>query len=179
MVILYIRFLLSLRHVEDLLHERGIDISHETVRFWWHCFGPLFAAEIRRRRVARMRGGRQWCWHLDEMFVKLNGETCYLWRAVNHEGAVPESLVTKSRDRRAALRFLRKSLRRHGRPDVLITDRLSSYGAALKNLGRREGREMGRWANNRAENSHLSFRRRGSGASCPHKASTATPQLWK
>ncbi|MFO1173660.1 MAG: IS6 family transposase [Paracoccaceae bacterium] len=159
-VMLYIRFPLSLRNVEDLLHERGIDISHETVRFWWGRFGPMFAAEIRRRRIERTRTRRQWRWHLDEIFVKINGETHYLWRAVDHEGEVLESLVTKSRDRRAALRFLRKSLRRHGRPDVLVTDRLRSYGAALKDLGRSDDREMGRWANNRAENSHLPFRRR-------------------
>lgn len=107
-----------------------------------------------------MRAGRQWRWHLDEMFVKINGETHYLWRAVNHEGEVLESFVTKSRDRKAALKFLRKSLRRNGRPDVLVNDQLRSYGAALKNLGRGDDREIGRWANNRAENSHLPFRRR-------------------
>ena len=159
-VMMYIRFPLSLRNVEDLLHERSIDISHETVRFWWGRFGPMFAAEIRRRRVDRMRAGRQWRWHLDEMLVKINGATHYLWRAVDHEGEVLESFVTKSRDRKAALKFLRKALRRHGRPDVLVTDRLRSYGAALKDLGRGDDREMGRWANNRAENSHLPFRRR-------------------
>ncbi len=84
-VMLYIRFPLSLRNVEDLLHERGIEISDETVRFWWNRFGPMFAAEIRRRRVERMRSSPQWRWHLDEMFVKINGETHYLWRAVDHE----------------------------------------------------------------------------------------------
>lgn len=94
------------------------------------------------------------------MFVKINGEPHHHWRAVDHEGEVLESFVTKSRDRKAALKLLRKSLRRHGRPDVLVTDRLRSYGAALKDLGRGDDREMGRWANNRAENSHLPFRRR-------------------
>ena len=157
---LYIRFPLLLRNVEDLLHERGIDISHKAVRFWWVRFGPMFAAEIRRRRVDRMRAGRQWRWHLDEMFVKINGETHYLWRAVDHEGEVLESFVTKTRDRRSASKFLKKSLRRHGRPDMLVTDRLRSYGAALKDLGRGDDREMGRRASNRAENSHLPFRRR-------------------
>jgi putative transposase len=78
-VMLYIRFPLSLRNVEDLLHERGIDVSHEAVRFWWHRFGPMFAAEIRKRRIAGMKSSR-WCWHLDEMFVKINGERHYLWR---------------------------------------------------------------------------------------------------
>lgn len=159
-VMLYIRFPLSLRNVEDLLHERGIEISHETVRFWWNRFGPMFAAEIRRKRVDRMRPNKHWRWHLDEVYVKINGVTHYLWRAVDHEGEVLESLVTKTRDRKAALRFLKKSMRRHGRPETIVTDRLCSYGAALKDLGRGDDREMGRWINNRAENSHLPFRRR-------------------
>lgn len=159
-VMMYIRFPLSLRNVEDLLHERGIDICHETVRFWWHRFGPMFAAEIRRRRVDRMCNCRQWRWHLDEMYVKINGETNYLWRAVDHGGEVLESFVTKTRDRKAALKFLRKSMRRHGRPEHLATGRPRTYGAALKELGRGDDREMGRWANNRAENSQLPFRRR-------------------
>lgn len=81
-VMMYVRFPLSLRNVEDLLAERGIDICHETVRHWWNRFGPLFAADIRRQRVSRMRGFRQWRWHLDEMYVKLNGEMHYLWRAL-------------------------------------------------------------------------------------------------
>lgn len=82
-VMMYVRFPLSLRNVEDLLAERGIDICHETVRFWWNRFGPMFAADIRRQRVSRMRGFRHWRWHLDEMYVKLNGEMVYLWRAVH------------------------------------------------------------------------------------------------
>ena len=94
-VMLYVRFPLSLRNVEDLLHERGIEISHETVRFWWNRFGPMFAAEIRRNRVSRMRSYSNWQLHLDEVFVKINGETHYLWRAVDHEGEVLESYVTK------------------------------------------------------------------------------------
>ncbi len=93
---MYVRFPLSLRNVEDLLHERGIDISHETVRYWWNRFGPMFAAEIRRNRVSRMRAYSNWQWHLDEVFVKINGETHYLWRAVDHEGEVLESFVTKT-----------------------------------------------------------------------------------
>src|SRR4249920_3101542 len=83
-VMMYVRYPLSLRNVEDLLAERGIDISYETVRFWWNRFGPMFAAEIRKRRVARMRGYPQWRWHLDEVFVKVNGKLCYLWRAETH-----------------------------------------------------------------------------------------------
>ena len=158
-VMLYVRFPLSLRNVEDLLHERGIDVSHETVRYWWLRFGPMFAAEIRKRRIEAMKSSR-WRWHLDEMFVKINGEQHYLWRAVDHEGEVLESFVTKRRDKKAALKFLRKAMRKHGRPEVLVTDRLRSYGAALKEIGAAERQETGRWANNRAENSHLPFRRR-------------------
>jgi putative transposase len=157
---MYVRFPLSLRNVEDLLFERGIDICHETVRFWWNRFGPLFAADIRRQRVSRMRGFRQWKWHLDEMYVKLNGEMVYLWRAVDHEGEVLESYVTKKRDKSAALRFLRRAMKRHGRPESVVTDGLRSYPAAMRQLGNLDRREMGRWLNNRAENSHLPFRRR-------------------
>jgi putative transposase len=158
-VMLYIRFPLSLRNVEDLLHERGIDVSHETVRFWWHRFGPMFAAEIRKRRIEGMRSSR-WRWHLDEMFVKINGEMHYLWRAVDHEGEVLESYVTKTRERKAALEFLRKAMRRHGKPETIVTDRLRSYGAALREINADTRQETGRWVNNRAENSHLPFRRR-------------------
>jgi putative transposase len=159
-VMLYIRFPLSLRNVEDLLHERGIEISHETVRYWWNRFGPMFAAEIRGKRVEAMRVCPQWQWHLDEVNVKINGMTHYLWRAVDYEGEVLESIVTKMQDRKAALKFLKKSMKRHGRPETIVTDRLRSYGAALKDLGRGDDREMGRWLNNRDENSHLPFRRR-------------------
>ncbi|MDW4551606.1 IS6 family transposase [Defluviimonas sp. D31] len=159
-VMLYVRFPLSLRNVEDLLHERGIDISHETVRFWWQRFGPRFAAEIRKRRADRLRSWPQWRWHLDEMFVKINGERHYLWRAVDHEGEVLESFVTKTRDKKAALKFLKKTMKRHGRPHILVMDKLRSYGAALREVGAAERQETGRWLNNRAENSHLPFRRR-------------------
>jgi putative transposase len=97
---------------------------------------------------------------LDEVFVKINGETHYLWRAVDHEGEVLESYVTKRRDCKAALKFLRKTMKRHGRPDMLVTDKLRSYGAAMKDIGNSDRQETGRWKNNRAENSHLPFRRR-------------------
>ncbi len=159
-VMMYVRFPLSLRNVEDLLFERGIDVCHETVRFWWNRFGPLFAADIRRQRVSRMRGFRHWRWHLDEVFVKINGETHYLWRAVDHEGEILESYVTKKRDKSAALRFFKKALKRHGSPTAIVTDGLKSYPAAMKDLGVEDRREMGRWLNNRAENSHLPLRRR-------------------
>jgi len=159
-VMMYVRFPLSLRNVEDLLFERGIDLCHETVRLWWNRFGPMFAADIRRQRVSRMKGFRQWRWHLDELFVKINGERHYLWRAVDHEGEVLESYVTRKRDKAAALRFIKKALKRHGKAETIVTDGLKSYPAAMADLGNSERCEMGRWLNNRAENSHLPFRRR-------------------
>ena len=159
-VMMYVRFPLSLRNVEDLLFERGIDICHETVRHWWNRFGPMFAGEIRRKRVQRMRQFTHWKWHLDEVYVKINGEMHYLWRAVDHEGEVLESFVAKERDKAAALTFIKKALKRHGRPAAIVTDGLRSYGAALDELGARDLQETGRWLNNRVENSHLPFRRR-------------------
>ncbi len=133
-VMLYVRYPLSLRQVEDILFERGIDICHETVRYWWNRFGPLFAAEIRKRRIDR-RNWSNWRWHLDEVFVRINGETHYLWRAVDHEGEVLEVFVSKSRDRETALEFLKRAMRRYGRPAMIVTDRLKSYRAAMKVIG--------------------------------------------
>ncbi len=159
-VMMYIRYPLSLRQVEDLLFERGIDICHETVRFWWNRFGPMFAAEIRKRRIQQHRCHPQWRWHLDEVFVKINGQTHYLWRAVDHEGEVLEVFATKRRDRKAAMKFLKRAMKRHGQPKAVVTDRLPSYGAAMKAIGNAERQETGRWLNNRAENSHQPFRRR-------------------
>jgi putative transposase len=159
-VMLYVRYPLSLRNVEDLLFERGIDLCHETVRHWWNRFGPLFAADIRRQRVSRMRSFRHWQWHVDEVYVKINGETHYLWRAVDHEGEILESYVTKTRDKAAALAFLKKALKRHGRVETIVTDGLKSYSAAMRELGNLDRREVGRHLNNRVENSHLPFRRR-------------------
>lgn len=120
----YVRCPLSLRNMEDMLHERGIEISHETVRLWWNRFGRMFAAEIRRRRVDRMRSLSHWWWHLDETFVKINGETHYLWHTVDHEGEILESCVTKRRVRKAAMKFFRKSMKRHSQPRVIVTDKL-------------------------------------------------------
>ena len=159
-VMMYIRYPLSLRQVEDLLFERGIDICHETVRFWWNRFGPMFAAAIRKRRIQQHRCHHQWRWHLDEVFVRISGETHYLWRAVDHEGEVLEVFATKRRDRRAALKFLKRTMKRHGRPKAIVTDRLRSYRAAMKMIGNEAAQECGRWLNNRAENSHQPFRRR-------------------
>jgi putative transposase len=159
-VMLYVRFPLSLRNVEDLLHERGNEVSHETVRFWWLRFGPMFAAEIRRKRAQGMRSVSRWRWHLDEVFVRVNGVQHYLWRAVDHEGEVLESYVTKTRDKVAALRFLKKLMKLYGPAEELVTDGLRSYGAALKELRAEDRQVTGRWLNNRAENSHQPFRRR-------------------
>jgi len=145
--------------VEDLLHERGIEISHVTVRFWWNRFGPMFAAEIRRNRFIRMRSYSNWQWHLDEVFVKINGERFYLWRAVDHEGEVLECFVTKRRNKAAAKKFLIKIMRKHGSPKIITTDKLTSYGAAFRKIGVVDRQLCGGRANNRCENSHLPFRR--------------------
>jgi len=158
-VMMYIRYPLSLRQVEDLLFERGIDICHETVRFWWNRFGPMFAAEIRKRRIQN-QSYSHWRWHLDEAFVRIDGETHYLWRAVDHEGEVLEVFATKRRDRKAALKFFKRMMKRYGRPGSIVTDRLRSYGAAMKVIGVDKRQKCGRWLNNGAENSHQPFRRR-------------------
>ncbi len=158
-VMMYIRYPLSLRQVEDMLFERGVDICHETVRFWWNRFSPMFAAEIRKRRIHH-RSYSQWRWHLDEVFVRINGETHYLWRAVDHAGEVLEVLATKRRDRKAGLKSLKRTMKRCGRPWTIVTDRLRSYGAAMKVIGNLERQEYGCWLNNRAENSHQPLRRR-------------------
>ena len=134
-VMMYIRFPLSLRNVEDLLHERGIDISHETVRFWWNRFGPLMAVEIKQKRIQQLRTYSKWKWHIDEVFVKIKGDRHYLWGAVDAEGEVLESVVTKRRNKHAALKLLKKLMKRYGRAEKIVTDRLRSYGAALRELG--------------------------------------------
>ena len=157
---MYERFPLSLRNVEDLLHERGIDVCHETVRFWWNRFGPMFTAEIRRNRIRNLRAYSNWQWHLYEGFVNVTGEARYLWRAVDHEGEVLESFVTKRRDRKSALKFLKKKMKRYGDPHIIVTDKLRSYGAAVKIIGNVQKQETGRWMNNRGENFHQPFRRR-------------------
>ena len=120
----------------------------------------MFAAEIRRRRVDRMRAFSNWRWHVDEVFVKINSERHYLWRAVDHESEVLEAIVTKRRDRRAALKLLGKLMKRHGRPEQGVTDRLPSYRAALRELDAEDRQASGRWLINRIENSHQPFRRR-------------------
>jgi transposase-like protein len=143
-VMMYVRYLLSLRNVGDLLAERGIDLSHETVRFWWNRFGPIFAVEIRKRHVTHMRGYPLWRWHLDEAFVKINGKLCYLWRAIDHEGQVLEAVVTTKRDKAAALKLLKRVMKKYGRPRIIVTDRLRAYSAAMVEIGVADRHEVGR-----------------------------------
>src|SRR6516165_9114074 len=153
---LYLRFTLSFRDVEDLLAERGLDVSYETVRRWVLKFGPLFAQELRRRRH---RPTAQW--HLDEMAVQIGGRQFWLWRAVDDEGEVLDLLVQRRRDAKAAAKLMRKLLKKQGfAPKTLVTDRLRSYGAAKAQLGLSARHEQGLRKNNRAENSHLPVRRR-------------------
>ncbi len=154
---LYFKFTLSLRDVEEVLAERGIDVSYETVRCWAEKFGRAIAANIRK---SRPRPGS--VWHLDEMVVRINGKRMFMWRAVDDEGEVLDVLVQKRRNKHAALRLLRKLLKRQGYvPDRFVTDGLLSYGAALETLSCRSRHRPGRLReNNRAENSHLAVRRR-------------------
>jgi transposase-like protein len=153
---LYFRFTLSYRDVEDLLAERGLDISYETVRRWVLKFGPLFARELRSRRH---RPTSQW--HLDEMAVLIGGKRFWLWRAVDDEGEVLDLLVQRRRDKNAAVKLMRKLLKKQGfAPTVLVTDKLRSYGAAKAALGLSALHEQGLRKNNRAENSHQAVRRR-------------------
>ena len=154
---LYFRFTLSFRDVEDLLAERGIDVSYETIRCWTWKFGRLFSRNLRRTR-----SGPTGRWHLDEMVVRIEGQRMYLWRAVDDEGEVLDMLVQKRRNKQAALRLLRKLLKRQGiHPETIVTDGLASYGAATHELGCCDRHRPGRLReNNRAENSHLPIRRR-------------------
>jgi transposase-like protein len=152
---LYLRFTLSYRDVEDLLAERGLDISYETVRSWVLKFGPVIARRLRQR--CPRPSDR---WHLDEV-VRIAGKRMYLWRAVDHEGEVLDVLVQSRRDSRAALRLMRKLLRKQGFvPKLLVTGKLRSYGSAFRQLQLTCPHEQGLSKNNRAENSHQPVRRR-------------------
>ena len=154
---LYFRFTTSLRDVEEMLAQRGIDVTYETVRCWANKFGPAIAANIRRRR-----GRADSVWHLDEMVVRINGKRMFMWRAVDKEGEVLDVLVQKRRNKEAALKLLRKLLKNQGfTPEKIVTDGLRSYRAAIRELGCLERHHPGRLRdNNRAENSHLPVRRR-------------------
>ena len=160
---------LSLRDVEDLLAERGIMVSYETVRRWVNHFGPMIAADLRKRRPKPHT-----TWHLDEVYLKIAGRMVYLWRAVDAEGEVLDVLVQSRRNKRAALKLMRKLLKKYGLvPDKLVTDDLRSYAAAASDLGITRRHERGRWRNNRAENSHQPTRRREykmQGFKCPGSA---------
>ena len=153
---LYFRFPLSFRDVEDLLAERGIDVSYETVRRWSVKFGLSYAKRLRRSHPPADER-----WHLDEMFVSINGKTMYLWRAVDCEGEVLDVLVQSRRNKKAALKLLRKLLKAQGFvPIKVVTDKLPSYRAALESLGMKRNHVTGGRSNNRAENSHLPIRQR-------------------
>ena len=153
---LYLRFTLSYRDVEELLAERGLDLSYESVRSWVLKFGPAIARGLRR---CRPRPSDRW--HLDEMVVRIAGKHMYLWRAVDHEGEVLEILVQRRRDRSAAVKLMRQLLRKQGfAPTRVTTDKLRSYGAAFRHLGLSCHHEQGLRQNNRAGNSHQVVRRR-------------------
>jgi putative transposase len=153
---LYLRFTLSYRDVEELLAERGLGLSYESVRGWVLKFGPAITRGLRR---CRPRPSDRW--HLDEMVVRIAGKQMYLWRAVDHEGEVLEILVQRRRDRSAAVKLMRKLLRKQGfAPTRVTTDKLRSYGAAFRHLGLACHHEQGQRANNRVENSHQAVRRR-------------------
>lgn len=154
---LYFRFTTSLRDVEEMLAERGIDVSDETVRCWANKFGPAIAANIRRAR-----GRADSVWHLDEMMVRINGKRMFMWRAVDKEGEVPDVLAQKRRNKAAALKLFRRLLKNQGfMPEQIVTDGLASYKAAMKILGCMKRHHPGRLRdNNRVENSHLPVRRR-------------------
>ena len=152
----YCRFTLSFRDVEDLLAERGLEVSYETVRRWVLKFGHSYA-----RRLRRFRPRPDDRWHLDEMFVKIHGRQKYLWRAIDAGGAVLDCLVQSKRNKAAALKSMRKLLKKQGvSPTAIVTDKLPSYGAALRELGLSRIHETGWRKHNRAENSHLPVRRR-------------------
>ena len=145
---LYFRFPLSYRDVEDLLSERGIDVSYETVRRWALKFGQSYAYRLRR-----FRSRSDTRWHLDEVFVSINGKRMYLWRAVDCEGEVLDILVQSRRNKKAAVKLIRKLLKKQGFvPDTFVTDKLPSYGAALKDPGLSKRHDFGGRKNNRAEN---------------------------
>ena len=153
---LYLRFSLNFRDVEDLLAERGITVSYETIRRWVNHFGPLIAADLRTRRAKPHT-----TWRLDEVYLKIDGRMVYLWRAVDAEGEVLDVLVQSKRNKHAALKLMRKLLKKYGfAPETFMTDDLRSYSAAARDLGIEHRHRTGQWRNNRAENSHQPTRRR-------------------
>ncbi|MFP6711524.1 MAG: IS6 family transposase [Rhodospirillales bacterium] len=153
---LYARFTLSFRDIEDLLAERGLDISHETVRRWFLKFGTPIAKNLRSSRPTPSD-----YWHLDEMVIVIRGKKHWLWRAVDNEGEVLDFLVQPKRNAKAALKLIRKLLKKQGLlPTRIVTDKLRSYHVAFKLLGLTAEHIDNKRANNRAENSHQPVRRR-------------------
>ncbi|MGQ4440670.1 IS6 family transposase [Streptomyces violaceoruber] len=153
---LYFRFPLSFREVEELMLERGIVVSYETIRRWCAKFGQTYAGALRRRQP--QPGDK---WHLDEVFIKINGRLQYLWRAVDQDGNVLDVLVQNRRDKTAARRFFRRLLKRIGAvPQVIVTDKLRSYGAVLREVMPCVEHRQPKYLNNRAENSHQPTRQR-------------------
>ncbi|SFD27720.1 IS6 family transposase [Tropicimonas isoalkanivorans] len=152
---LYVRFNLSLREVEEMLLERGIDVSYETIRRWVRKFGPQIARNLRRRQ--RRPGD---IWHLDEVVVVISGRKFWLWRAVDQDGTVLEEILQSRRNKRAAKRLLRSLIKRFGLPKRIVTDKLRSYGAAKRDVAPGLEHRSHKGLNNRAENSHLPFRKR-------------------
>jgi len=153
---LYLRFTLSYRDVEELLAQRGLDVSYESIRRWVLKFGPEFARRLRQRRPRPSSR-----WHLDEMIVRIGDNRMYLWRAVDDEGEVLDVLVQRRRDKAAAGKLMRRLLKKQGfAPTVIVTDKLRSYASAFRDIGLSARHEQGLRKNNRAENSHLPIRRR-------------------
>ena len=153
---MYFRFNLSFRDVEELMIERGVDVSYETIRRWVDKFGSKYAKRIKSSSEPPSPG-----WHLDEVYTKINGKTVYLWRAVDDEGTVLDVVVQRRRNTKAATRLLRKLPKNQGvRPTKIVTDKLGSYGAALKLSGLKHLQDVGGRKNNRAECSHVPIRRR-------------------
>ena len=153
---MYFRFNLSFRDVEELMIKRGVEVSYETVRRWVDKFGSTYAKRLRSRSESPSP-----VWHLDEVYTKINGKMVYLWRAVDDEGTVLDVVVQRRRNTKAATRLLRKLLKNQGvRPTKIVTDRLGSYGAALKLLGLKHLQDVGGRKNNRAQCSHVPIRRR-------------------
>jgi transposase-like protein len=152
---LYLRFTLSYRDVEDLLVERGLEVSNESIRRWVLKFGSAIA-----RKLHSIRSTPHDRWHLDEVVVSIGGQRRYMWRAVDSEGEVLDVLIQRRRDKTAAFKSLRKLLRTQGfSAAIIVTDKLGSYGAALRTIGFSDRHEQGLRANNRAENSHQPVRR--------------------
>ena len=148
----YVRFPLSLRHVEDLLHDRGIDVSHETVRYWWNKFGLIFGCGG-PAKAPRLEGACGWGLREDQR------GTTYLWRAVGHEGEMLQAYASKRRKKDAALAFLKKAMKRCGNPEAIVADRPASYKAALRELNSAYKQDIGRRFINRVENSRILIRR--------------------